>query len=37
MGGAKQAAFGRITGKVSLGLGLGACVALVVYQVMASR
>jgi hypothetical protein len=34
MGGAKQAALGRLLGKLVLGIGLGACIALAVYALL---
>ncbi|HEY4977227.1 MAG TPA: hypothetical protein VII05_07775 [Gaiellaceae bacterium] len=37
MGGAKQAALGRILGKLVLGIGLGAGIALGVYALLATR
>ena len=37
MGGAKQAALGRLLGTLALGAGLGACVSLAVYALLASR
>jgi uncharacterized membrane protein len=37
IGGAKQAAFGRLTGTLALSIGLGACISLAVYALLASR
>jgi hypothetical protein len=37
MGGAGQAALGRFLGTISFGIGLGACISLVVFVLMASR
>lgn len=37
MGGAKQAALGRFLGTLELSIGLGACIALGVYALLASR
>ena len=37
MGGAKQAALGRLLGTLVLGIGLGACISLGVYALLASR
>ncbi|MHB8060921.1 MAG: hypothetical protein ACYDHO_08840 [Gaiellaceae bacterium] len=34
MGGAKQAALGRLLGKLVLGVGLGACISLAVYALL---
>lgn len=34
MGGAKQAALGRLLGKLALGIGLGACIALAVFALL---
>jgi hypothetical protein len=34
MGGAKQAALGRLLGKLVLGIGLGACISLAVYALL---
>lgn len=36
MGGAKQAALGRLLGKLVLGIGLGACISLGVYELLAN-
>ncbi len=35
MGGAKQAALGRLLGTLALGIGLGACISLGVYALLA--
>jgi hypothetical protein len=37
IGGAKQAALGRLLGTLALGIGLGACISLGVYALLASR
>lgn len=37
IGGAKQAAFGRLLGTLALAIGLGACISLAVYALLASR
>jgi hypothetical protein len=37
MGGAKQAALGRLLGTLVLGIGLGACISLGVYALLSSR
>lgn len=37
MGGSKQAALGRLLGTLVLCVGLGACIALGVYELLASR
>jgi hypothetical protein len=37
MGGAKQAALGRLLGTLVLGTGLGACISLGVYAILSSR
>jgi len=36
MGGAKQAALGRLLGKLALGIGLGSCIALAVFALLAN-
>lgn len=37
IGGAKQAALGRLSGTLALAIGLGACISLAVYALLASR
>jgi hypothetical protein len=37
IGGAKQAVFGRLLGTLALAIGLGACISLAVYALLASR
>lgn len=37
IGGAKQAALGRLLGTLALAIGLGACISLAIYALLASR